>query len=79
MKQNEVGKRLRDLRGNKTIREVSEATGIGLTALSNYETGYRIPRDETKAVLADYYGVNLEELFFSQYPTKRREQESVSA
>ena len=71
MEQNLIGKKLRELRGTKTIQEVSQDTGIGITALSNYENGYRVPRDETKFVLAKYYNVNLEDLFFSQYSTIR--------
>ena len=62
-----VGPKLRDLRLTlgKTIAEVADETGIGATALSNYENGVRIPRDETKVQLARYYQTSVEEIFFS--------------
>lgn len=66
MDSKEIGNRLRKLRGDKTIAEVSEATGIGESALRNYESGFRIPRDYVKLVLARYYGVSVDELFFPQ-------------
>ena len=64
-----IGEKLRELRGDRTLQEVSDATGIGVTALSNYESGYRIPRDGVKFILANYYGISSEELFFAQYST----------
>jgi transcriptional regulator with XRE-family HTH domain len=67
----EVGKRLRTLRGNKTLQTVSNDTGLGLSALTMYELGNRMPRDEAKIALADYYNVSIDELFFAQNFTKR--------
>jgi len=61
-----VARRLKDLRGSKTVFEVSEATGIGVSALLNYECGLRKPRDEAKMALAKYYGVSVDELFYSE-------------
>ena len=61
-----IGMRLRNLRGNKSREEVSSATGIGISALTNYECGLRVPRDEAKFALASYYGVSVDDLFFSQ-------------
>lgn len=62
-----IGQRLRNLRINlgKTIAEVSDDTGIGVSTLGNYENGIRIPRDETKIELAKYYHTTVEELFYS--------------
>ena len=59
-----IGKRLRELRGDKTMEEVCAATGIGRSALNMYELGYRMPRDEAKIKLAAYYGVGVEDIFF---------------
>lgn len=59
-----IGERLRALRGARRMTQVSEETGIGQSTLSNYENGIRIPRDETKVVLAKYYGVSVESIFF---------------
>lgn len=62
-----IGKRLREMRKEKgkTILEVSDETGIGATALGNYENGIRIPRDRAKMVLAQYFGKSVDEIFFS--------------
>lgn len=62
-----IGERLRKLRGDRTQLEISLDTGISVQALSNYENGTRIPRDETKVVLANYYNVSIEELFFANW------------
>ena len=62
----EIGKRLRTLRGEKTIAAVAEEIGIGLSAMLNYEAGIRIPNDETKVKLSRYYGVSVDELFYAQ-------------
>lgn len=59
-----IGERLRKLRGDRTLEEVSSQTGIGRSALNMYELGNRIPRDEAKMTLARYYGVSIEQLFF---------------
>ena len=60
----EIGKRLIDLRGEKSQREVAEAVGITQAALSMYERGERVPRDNVKIKLANYYGVSVAALFF---------------
>lgn len=64
MDSDKIGKRLRELRGARTLEEVSAQTGIGRSALNMYELGMRIPRDEAKMILADYYGVSVTYLFF---------------
>ena len=55
-----------DLRGNKTQAEVAEAVGISTSALTMYETGRRVPRDEIKIALARYFNVSVGYLFFDQ-------------
>lgn len=62
----EVGKRLRVLRGDKTLQKVSDDTGLGVSALTMYELGNRMPRDEAKIVLANYYHTTIDDLFFAQ-------------
>lgn len=56
---------LRSLRGERTVLDVSEATGIGVSALNNYEAGLRMPRDEAKAALAQFYGLSVDDIFFT--------------
>lgn len=60
----EIGERLVKLRGNRTRNEVAEGMRINRTTLCNYEAGLRIPRDETKKVIADYYGTTIQQIFF---------------
>lgn len=61
---NVVGKRLFTLRGDKPRDEVAKANEISISALQMYENGKRIPRDEIKVRLANYYGKTVQELFF---------------
>ena len=59
-----IGKRLQKLRGNTPRDKVATDLGISISAISMYESGHRIPRDEIKIKLADYYGVTVESIFF---------------
>lgn len=43
---------------------VAAALGISVSAIAMYETGARVPRDEIKVKLADYYGTTVQALFF---------------
>ena len=60
-----VGQRLRALRGNRTQKEVAEALGVTVMAISLYETGERMPRDEIKVKLANYYKKSVTSLFYA--------------
>ena len=59
-----IAEKLRDLRGRRTIKEVSNACGISPSTLSMYENGERVPRDEVKTRLAKFYSVSVESIFF---------------
>lgn len=59
-----ISERLVSLRGNTPQSQVAESCGISDSALSSYENGERIPRDEVKIRLAKYYGVTVQSLFF---------------
>ena len=61
---NSIAKKLIFLRGGKTQSEVASAIGITPSALANYEAGIRIPRDEKKIKIANYYQVSVQEIFF---------------
>lgn len=61
----EIGRRLKVLRGNKTVQSVADAIGISRSALAMYEIGDRIPRDEIKVKICKYYGVDIN-IFFDQ-------------
>ena len=60
-----IGANLKSLRGNKTQREVANALGITTMAISQYENGDRIPRDEIKVKISKYYNRSIDELFFN--------------
>lgn len=62
----EIGKRLVELRGDHTQAEIAAEIGISVSALSMYECGERIPRDEIKVRLADFYGKSVQSIFFDK-------------
>jgi len=57
-------KLLTELRGNKSQKEVADALGISVSALSMYENGDRIPRDNIKIRIANYYNKSISDIFF---------------
>ena len=61
-----IGKKLVDLRGKKSQTEVAKALGMSISAISMYETGERIPRDETREQIAKYYNMSVGALFFDE-------------
>ena len=64
MDSEKIAKRLVTLRGNESRESVAEAIGVSVSALAMYETGARIPRDETKLRIAQHYGCSVQEIFF---------------
>ena len=65
-----IGDRLRYLRGETPRDVVCKACGISLSALTMYELGERLPRDEVKVKLAAYYRNTVQAIFlllFTRY------------
>lgn len=60
----DLGKRLKELRGDRNREKVAEVVGISSSALGMYECNKRIPRDDVKKKLADFYNVSIQQLFF---------------
>ena len=60
-----IGKKLIELRGDKSREKVASDLGISVSAIGMYETGDRIPRDELKIRIAQYYGASVESIFYS--------------
>lgn len=60
-----TGAKLKELRGTKTQQEAADGIGITKSALAMYERDERIPRDEVKVRIANYYGVSVLFLFFN--------------
>lgn len=66
---NQIGKRIKELRTQKnmTAEDLGKALGISSSAVNMYECGQRVPRDEIKISIAEFFGVSIETIF---YPTK---------
>lgn len=62
----DVGERLRELRGDYPRTKVAKEMGISYSALSKYEDGRKMPSDQTKVMLANYYGVSVSDIFFDE-------------
>jgi len=60
-----VGERLKALRGSRSQKEVADALGVTAMAISQYEAGDRMPRDEIKVKLANYYRKSVTSIFYS--------------
>jgi transcriptional regulator with XRE-family HTH domain len=62
-----IGQRIKTLREEKGIAREAfcNAVGITLSALSMYENGQRIPRDEIKVKIARVLETSIEALFFA--------------
>lgn len=64
MNKEKMAKKLVKLRGDKSREQVAVDLDISYSAVVSYETGERVPRDEVKIRIANYYGVGVEEIFF---------------
>lgn len=58
-----VAENLINLRNGRR-EEVAKAVGISISTLQMYENGQRIPRDNIKIKLANFYGVTVQTIFF---------------
>ena len=65
MDRKRIGERLVRLRGTRTQKQVANALGISESALAMYEAGKRIPRDEIKLAIAEYYESTIQDIFFA--------------
>ena len=64
MDKGKIAERLIALRGSKTQTEVAQAIGVTPSAYSMYENGERVPRDEIKKKIAEYYKKSVATIFF---------------
>ena len=60
-----VAEKLTKLRGKQSREDVAKAVGISVSAISMYENGERMPRDDIKIRLANYYNHTVQEIFFA--------------
>lgn len=63
-----IAERLISLRKKKkeTQEDVAKAIKVSVSAITMYETGQRVPRDEIKVALAKHFGVSVKTIFFTQ-------------
>lgn len=64
------GAKLITFRGERSRETVANAVGISVSALTMYEIEERVPRDDIKIRLADYFGTTVQELFFAHQSNK---------
>lgn len=58
------GEKLRKLRDDKPLSEAANELGVSKSALAMYERNERVPRDEIKVRIANYYHKTVQEIFF---------------
>lgn len=58
------GKRLVELRGEKSQAKVAEDVGIAASTLAMYESEQRVPRDPIKIRLANYFNTSVQSIFY---------------
>ena len=61
-----TGMILRKLRGDRTQEEIAAILGITKSSWAMYERDERVPRDEVKIRIAKFFGISVEELFYTQ-------------
>lgn len=61
-----IGAKLKELRGDKTQEQVATAIGVTKSAYAMYERDERVPRDEVKKRIANFYHTTVGSIFFAQ-------------
>lgn len=59
-----TGMILRKLRGDRTQEEIAAILGITKSSWAMYERDERVPRDEVKIRIANFFGKTVQELFY---------------
>lgn len=62
-----TGLLLRRLRGKKTQDTIARDLGITKSSWAKYERNERVPRDEVKIRIAEYFGKSVQEIFFAHH------------
>lgn len=60
-----IGAKLIQLRGDKSREQVALDLEVSYPSLVSYELGVRVPRDEIKLRICEYYNVDIMELFYA--------------
>ena len=59
------------IKRNKTLKQIEKDTGISNSNLSRWERGKVLPNIDFCVVLADYYGITLDELIGREIRTDK--------
>ena len=59
-----VGEVLKKLRGEHSQETIAKAIGVTKSSWAMYEREERVPRDEVKIRIANYFGKTVQEIFF---------------
>ena len=65
MDSKKIGKLLTALRGEQSLSDVAKTLGLSPSAIRQYESGNRIPRDNIKEKIAKFYDKTVQEIFYS--------------
>ena len=65
MNKKEMANRLIKLRGTLPREKVCNDLNISFSSLQSYELGTKVPKDETKIKLANYYRTTVQDIFFN--------------
>ena len=65
MDREKIGKKLIELRGERSQASVAADLGISTSAIAMYESGERIPRDDIKLKIANYYNMPICDIFYA--------------
>lgn len=65
MDRKKIAERLISLRGNITQKKLAEELGIAQSTYAMYELGERVPSDEKKKKIADYYHTTVQAIFYA--------------
>ena len=60
-----IAERLIKLRGKRTQKEVAKAIGVCQSTYAMYELGQRMPSDEKKKKIADYFKRSVQPIFLN--------------
>jgi transcriptional regulator with XRE-family HTH domain len=77
---NELGQKLRSLRGERSLLDVTKGTGIAKIDISRYEKGERVPNPERLKRLAEFYQIaypDLRTLYFQDVLVSKEERDAV--
>ena len=60
------GEKLRELRGGRSQEFMAKEVGVTKSSWAMYERNERVPRDEVKIRIANYFHLTVGEIFYGQ-------------